>query len=252
MSLRPLFLIILFLFLVHSCVDTAKAESTPNITARAWLVADENGKMIEGSNTSEVRSIASITKLLTVMIVLDAAQDLDEGIKTTRYNSTISRHMLMDMALVRSDNTAAVLLCQHYPTGYNGCIQALNDKAQSLGMVDTHLDDPTGLDKHNVSTADDLLKLVQAASVYPIIVAAGNKDSVTLQTKKKRFLSFRNTNPMVGRGHGILVSKTGFINRAGGCIVMTLLTINGLRTVILLGSKNTHTRISEATFLSMK
>ena len=160
--------------------------------------------------------------------------------------------MLMDMALVRSDNTAAVLLCQHYPTGYNGCIQALNDKAQSLGMVDTHLDDPTGLDKHNVSTADDLLKLVQAASVYPIIVAAGNKDSVTLQTKKKRFLSFRNTNPMVGRGHGILVSKTGFINRAGGCIVMTLLTINGLRTVILLGSKNTHTRISEATFLSMK
>ena len=127
MSLRPLFLIILFLFLVHSCVDNAKAESTPNITARAWLVADENGKMIEGSNTSEVRSIASITKLLTVMIVLDAAQDLDEGIKTTRYNSTISRHMLMDMALVRSDNTAAVLLCQHYPTGYNGCIQALND-----------------------------------------------------------------------------------------------------------------------------
>ena len=157
----------------------------------------------------------------------------------------------MDMALVRSDNTAAVLLCQHYPSGYNGCIQALNDKAAGLGMTNTHLDDPTGLDKHNVSTADDLLKLVQAANVYPLIVEAGNKDSVTLQTKKRRTF-FKNTNPMVGRGHGILVSKTGFINRAGGCIVMTLLTINGFRTVILLGSKNTHTRISEATFLSLK
>ena len=238
---------LLIIFCLYRC---AGAEEVP-VTAKAWLVADENGRMIEGVNTTEVRSIASITKLLTVMVVLDAGQDLDEGIKTARYNSTISRHMLMDMALVRSDNTAAVLLCQHYPSGYNGCIQALNDKAAGLGMTNTHLDDPTGLDKHNVSTADDLLKLVQAANVYPLIVEAGNKDSVTLQTKKRRTF-FKNTNPMVGRGHGILVSKTGFINRAGGCIVMTLLTINGFRTVILLGSKNTHTRISEATFLSLK
>ena len=236
---------ILILFLVYKC---AGAET---VTAKSWLVADENGRMIEGVNTTEVRSIDSITKLLRVMVVLDAGQDLDEGIKTARYNSTISRHMLMDMALVRSDNTAAVLLCQHYPSGYNGCIQALNDKAAGLGMTNTHLDDPTGLDKHNVSTADDVLKLVQAANVYPRIVEAGNKDSVTLQTKKRRTF-FKNTNPMVGRGHGILVSKTGFINRAGGCIVMTLLTINGFRTVILLGSKNTRTRISEATFLSLK
>ena len=251
MSLRPLFLIMLFLFLIYSCVDNARAESAPKITAQAWLVADENGTRIEGLNTTEVRSIASITKLLTVMVVLDANQDLGEGIKTPRYKSTISRHMLMDMALIRSDNTAAVLLCQHFPSGYKGCIQALNDKAQTLGMTNTHLDDPTGLDKHNVSTADDLLKLVQAAVTYPLIVEAGNKDSVTLETKKRRTF-FKNTNPMVGRGHGIIVSKTGFINRAGGCIVMTLLTINGLRTVILLGSKNTHTRIAEATLLAMK
>ncbi len=238
---------LLILFAVYKC----GATEVP-VTARSWLVADENGKMIDGVNTTEVRSIASITKLLTVMIVLDANQDLDEGIKTARYNSVISRHMLMDMALVRSDNTAAAFLCQYYPSGYNGCIQALNDKAQSLGMFNTHFDDPTGLDKRNVSTADDLLKLVQAAAVYPLIVEAGNKDSVTLQTKKRKVLSFRNTNPMVGHGYGIIVSKTGFINRAGGCIVMSLLTINGLRTVILLGSRNTHTRIPEATLLSMK
>ena len=240
-------LAILLIFMVYKC---AGAEEVP-VTAKAWLVANESGTVIEGVNTTEVRSIASITKLLTAMIVLDASQDLDEGIKTARYRATISRQMLMDMALVRSDNTAATLLCQHYPSGYQGCIQALNDKAASLGMTDTHFEDPTGLDKRNVSTANDLLKLVQAATIYPLIVAAGNKDSVTLQVKK-RLTFFKNTNPMVGHGHGILVSKTGFINRAGGCIVMSLLTINGLRTVILLGSRNTHTRIPEAAFLSTK
>ena len=240
-------LAILLIFMVYKC---AGAEEVP-VTAKAWLVANESGTVIEGVNTTEVRSIASITKLLTAMIVLDASQDLDEGIKTARYRATISRQMLMDMALVRSDNTAATLLCQHYPSGYQGCIQALNDKAASLGMTDTHFEDPTGLDKRNVSTANDLLKLVQAATIYPLIVAAGNKDSVTLQVKK-RLTFFKNTNPMVGHGHGILVSKTGFINRAGGCIVMSLLTINGLRTVILLGSRNTNTRIPEAAFLSTK
>ena len=240
-------LAILLIFMVYKC---AGAEEVP-VTAKAWLVANESGTVIEGVNTTEVRSIASITKLLTAMIVLDASQDLDEGIKTARYRATISRQMLMDMALVRSDNTAATLLCQHYPSGYQGCIQALNDKAASLGMTDTHFEDPTGLDKRNVSTANDLLKLVQAATIYPLIVAAGNKDSVTLQIKK-RLTFFKNTNPLVGQGHGIIVSKTGFINRAGGCLVMSLLTINGLRTVILLGSRNTHTRIHEATFLSMK
>lgn len=241
-------LAILLIFMVYKC---AGAEEVP-VTAKAWLVANESGTVIEGVNTTAIRSIASITKLLTAMIVLDASQDLDEGIKTARYRATISRQMLMDMALVRSDNTAATLLCLHYPSGYKGCIQALNDKAASLGMTDTHFEDPTGLDKRNVSTANDLLKLVQAAGVYPLIVEAGNKDSVSLQTKKLRTLFFRNTNPLVGQGHGILVSKTGFINRAGGCIVMSLLTINGLRTVILLGSRNTHTRIPEAAFLSTK
>lgn len=239
---------ILILFCLYKC---AGAEEVP-VTAKAWLVANESGTVIEGVNTTEVRSIASITKLLTAMIVLDASQDLDEGIKTARYRATISRQMLMDMALVRSDNTAATLLCLHYPSGYKGCIQALNDKAASLGMTDTHFEDPTGLDKRNVSTANDLLKLVQAAGVYPLIVEAGNKDLVSLKTKKLRTLFFKNTNPLVGQGYGILVSKTGFINRAGGCIVMSLLTVNGLRTVILLGSRNTHTRIPEAAFLSTK
>lgn len=219
------------------------------VTAKAWLVADDTGQLIDGVNTGAVRPIASITKLLTVMVVLDSNQDLDESIKVRRYHTAASRQMLMLMALVRSDNAAADTLCQRYPTGYDGCIRALNDKAASLGMTSTVLRDPTGLNRKNVSTAEDLVKLVQAAGTYSLIAAAGNIEQVWLKTKRTEVM-FRNTNPLVGQGHGILVSKTGFINQAGGCLVMQMLTINGLRTIILLGSKNTLTRAPEALMLA--
>lgn len=237
-----LFLLFLFLF------GSAHADG---ITAKSWLVADDSGVVLEGVNTNAIRSIASITKLLTVMVVLDAEQDLDELIKTPRYRANISRRMLMDMALVRSDNTAADSLCRHYSTGYSSCIRALNEKAAHLGMMDTRFYDPTGLNKKNVSTAEDLVKLVLAAAAYPLIVDAGSKGMVTLQTKRGSFI-FRNTNPLVGQGYSILVSKTGFINRAGGCLVVRMLTMNGIRTIIILGSRNTHTRAPEAMTLLAK
>ena len=233
-----------FLFLF----GTAHAEE---VTARSWVVADAAGVVIDSLNSSTVRSIASITKLLTVMVVLDANQDLDERIKTPRYRTTIPRGTLMDMALVRSDNAAADLLCQRYPTGYSGCVRAMNEKAVQLGMTDTRFFDPTGLNKKNVSTAVDLIKLVAAAGSYPLIVEAGSKDTVSVQANKRQ-IDFKTTNPLVGQDSGIIVSKTGFINRAGGCLVMMLNTVNGIRTVILLGSKNTHTRAPEALFLATK
>ena len=249
MSLRPLFLVILFLFLVHSCVD-AKSENLPNVTAHSWLVADTNGHVIEGFNTENVRSIASITKLITVMTVLDAGQSLDEVIKTKMYKN-ITRQTLIDLALVKSDNAASMILCQQYPGGYDECIHMMNRKTQELGMLDTRVYDPTGLNYENVSTANDLLKLVQAASKYPTIVEASSKDRVTLIKKNKR-TEMRNTNYLVGHGYDFIVTKTGFINKSGGCIVFMLNTMGGVRTVVLLGSKNTRTRIPEATFISTK
>jgi D-alanyl-D-alanine endopeptidase (penicillin-binding protein 7) len=118
-------------------------------------------------------------------------------------------------------------------------------------MTNSVFTDPTGRMHTNVSTAHDLIKLVFAASTYPLIVEASNMDAVRWNISKKKNIEFRNTNSLVGHGYKFLVSKTGFINKAGGCIVMMIDTANGIRTVVLLGSKNTKTRIPEAKMLSM-
>jgi D-alanyl-D-alanine endopeptidase (penicillin-binding protein 7) len=234
---------------VLSLFGTAYAD--PNLTAQAWLVADSNGKILEGSNMTEVRSIASITKLMTAMVVIDSGQSLSEIIPKKLYNKQLTRETLIDLAIVKSDNNAAKLLCDYYPGGYNNCIEAMNAKAMSLQMNNSMFTDPTGRMHTNVSTAHDLIKLVFAASTYPLIVEASNMDAVRWSIGKKKIAEFKNTNTLVGHGYKFLVSKTGFINKAGGCIVMMMDTKNGIRTVVLLGSKNTTTRIPEAKMLSM-
>ena len=221
------------------------------LTAHVWLVADSDGKILEGSNMSEVRSIASITKLMTAMVVLDSNQSLSEIIPKKLYNKQLTRQTILDLAIVKSDNNAAKMLCDYYPGGYKKCVEAMNNKANTLLMTNSVFTDPTGRMHTNVSTAEDLIKLVFAASTYPTIVDASNMDAVRWPLSKKKVAEFRNTNSLVGHGYKFLVSKTGFINKAGGCIVMMLDTVHGIRTVVLLGSKNTKTRIPEAQMLSM-
>jgi D-alanyl-D-alanine endopeptidase (penicillin-binding protein 7) len=241
---------VLITALFTSLVGNAKVQHEPVITAKSWLVADESGKIIDGINTTAVRSIASITKLMTVMIVMDANQPLDETIPTKLYNQEQTRQTLIDLAIVKSDNKAARLLCEYYPGGFSACIHAMNSKAYALEMPNTKFAEPTGLSVMNVSTAEDLIKMVQAASSYSTIVQASNKSLIVVPVKKSK-LVFHNTNPIVGL-QSFVVSKTGFINRSGGCIVMMLPTKNGIRTVVLLGSKNTHTRIPEARLISLR
>lgn len=233
------------------------------VTAKSWLVADADGKIIRGENTTAVRPVASISKLLTAMIVLDAKQNLDEKITYKTYRSKarhhkkekvnkshyLTRRELLNMTLVHSDNHAAGVLCSNYMAGTTDCISAMNFKVAKLGMMHTSMFDPTGLDNRNVSTAEDLIKLVQAARGYPEIVHASKQSRIEIKISKKWFF-FNNTNPMIGKDHRIVVSKTGFTNPAGGCIVMGLDTELGQRTVVVLGSKNTKTRIPEAEFIS--
>jgi D-alanyl-D-alanine endopeptidase (penicillin-binding protein 7) len=232
-------LVILFGLLVSSY---SYAFSWTNVTAKSWLVADETGKIIQSENPDQVRSIASISKLMTVMVVLDQHQPLDE--KIGKY----TRQQLIDLALVHSDNRASLDLCKHYPTGALECIRAMNIKAHYLGMPNTKFVEASGLSVFNVSTATELIKLVQAASRYSEIVQAADTSEVKIKIRKK-WLVFRNTNPIIGKKHKFIVSKTGYINASGGCIVMMLDTDIGKRTVIVLGSKNTHTRIPEAEFI---
>ena len=240
------------IFIILACLlsFSANAQTVP-LTAQAWLVADSNGRILEGSNMTEIRSIASITKLMTAMVVLDSGQSLTEIIPKKLYNKQLTRQTLIDLAIVKSDNNAAKMLCDYYPGGFKACIDAMNTKAILLQMNDSVFTDPTGRYHTNVSTAEDLIKLVFAASNYPLIVEASNMDAVRWPLSKKKTAEFRNTNSLVRDGHKFVVSKTGFINKAGGCIVMMLDTANGIRTVVLLGSKNTKTRIPEAKMLSM-
>lgn len=226
------------------------ATAEPKLTAQAWLVADGNGLILEGSHTTEVRSIASITKLMTSIVVLDSGQSLTETIPKKLYNRKFTRQELLNLAIIKSDNNAAKMLCEYYPGGMSRCIQAMNNKANELKMYSSKFTDPTGLYNTNVSTAEDLVKLVMAAKNYHTITSASNTATVRWQVNKKRYAIFRNTNNLVGKGVDFIVSKTGWITASGGCIVMMLRNEHGIRTVILLGSKNTKTRIPEAYLVS--
>jgi D-alanyl-D-alanine endopeptidase (penicillin-binding protein 7) len=220
------------------------------VTAQAWLVADDKGNILQGVHTTDVRAIASITKLMTSIVVLDSGQSLSETIPKKLYNRRFTRQELLNLAIVKSDNNAARTLCEYYPGGISRCVQAMNLKAAQLNMKQTVFTDPTGLYDTNVSTAEDLVKLVMAAKNYPTITNASNTSTIQWQITKKTRAIYHNTNNLVGKGVDFIVSKTGWITASGGCIVMMLRNEHGVRTVILLGSKNTKTRIPEAYLIS--
>ena len=235
----------IFLLLAFFLSQLSYAASPVKITATSWLVADSTGSIIDGENTNQVRSIASISKLVTAMVVLDAKQDLNEKV------DSYTRGQLLQLALVKSDNSAAQKLCDYYPGGANKCVYAMNLKMRGMGLEETKFAEPTGLSVFNVSTARELIKLVQEAQQYPEIVEASKSSQVKVKIRKK-WLVFNNTNPIIGKRHSFIVSKTGYIRASGGCIVMMLDTDIGRRIVVVLGSKNTHTRIPEAEFIATK
>ena len=238
--------LLFFLLAIYACATFAQT----NLTAQAWLIADDTGTILEGVHTTDIRSIASITKLMTSIVVLDSGQSLTETIPKKLYNRKFTRQELFNLAIVRSDNNAARMLCEYYPGGVKKCVEAMNAKASTLGMSSSRFTDPTGLLNTNVSTAEDLVKLVMAAKNYPTITSASNTSTIQWQINKKKSAIFHNTNRLVGTGVDFIVSKTGWITASGGCIVMMLPGEQGVRTVVLLGSKNTHTRIPEAYMLS--
>ena len=232
------------LLLFTSSVEAQKTNTANkkrfSISAKSWVVADVNGKIIKGANTNDLRSIASITKLMTAMVVIDANQNLDEKI------NDISRRQHLRLALIRSNNHSSDLLCENYPGGYEACVDAMNAKARSLKMRDTSFVDASGLDDDNVSTSSSLIKLVLAAQAYPLIVKSSQTPHMRIKLDEGYF-SYKNTNPLVNKK--FIVSKTGYIRAAGGCIALLMDTNKGKRVVVILGSKNTHTRIPEVRHL---
>ena len=219
--------LLLSLSLVLSVLCNTLPVSAKEITAESWLISD-NGNITSSKNSKEVRSIASITKLVTVMVFLDM-----NPYPSQKHKELIRR------SLISSDNKASKTLCDDFIGGHSDCIFMMNLKASQLGLKNTRFIEPTGLSIFNVSTAEELVKIVEEASKYPLIVESSNTKSLKI---KKRV--YTNTNPHVNM-YNVMVSKTGYIRMSGGCIVMMIKTHDGLKTAILLGSKNTHTRIRE-------
>jgi len=212
-----------------------------SLTAHSWLVADGDGKIIQNEKEQEQRSIASITKIMTAMVIIDAGQNPKQMI------GNFTREQHIQLALVASSNESAIALCNNYPGGKPKCIKDMNAKAIALNMPNTKFVEASGLSPMNISTALDLLKLVFEASHYPEIIRASQTPVLNIQIGNK-VLSYRNTNPAIGQRYNFIVSKTGSTNAAGSCIVVMIDTDIGRRIVILLGAK-AGKRLPEAEYI---
>jgi len=226
------------------------------------LIFDEQSQLpIYVKNSRSVAPIASITKLMTAMVVLDAMLPLDEEVsvetadldrlKGTRsrlqVGMTFTRNELLKLALMASENRAASALARSYPGGKQALVAAMNAKASVLGMENTRFLDPTGLNTGNVSTAQDLVKMVSAARNYPLIHRYTTSASHSVDGFGGREMRFSNTNPLVRNvSWDIGVSKTGYISEAGLCLVMEATIDQRPVIIVLLDSWGKHTRVGDA------
>ena len=203
--------------------------------------------------------IASITKLMTALVVLDAGQPMDEMIELTTADrrlerssasrlaigSKISRGDLLHLALMSSENRAAHAVARAYPGGLPACIKAMNAKARALGMKTARFTDPTGLSSGNVSSASDLAKLVAAAAADPTIRTYSTSTSHTVAIGRK-LLEFRNTNSLVNKADwDVMVQKTGYTSDAGQCLVMKTVIRERPVLIVLLNSFGKYTRVAD-------
>jgi D-alanyl-D-alanine endopeptidase (penicillin-binding protein 7) len=233
-------------FLIAILIASSPLHSA-NILAKSWLIADENGVVLESENINIQQPIASITKLMTVMVVLDSAPNLRQPIDKKFRGLTVNKEQLINLAVIKSDNKAAQMLCELYHRGYKSCIEDMNQKAEMLGMQDTRFADSSGLDNRNVSTPRDLIRLLLAAERYPEIVNASNQAVGELvKKKKKKFVvwKYTNTNPLVAK-YNVIVSKTGYVRASGGCLVMSAYVKGQKKLFVVLNSKTTRTRIRD-------
>ena len=231
-------------------------------SANALVIDAAADRQLYAKAADEVTPIASVTKLMTAMVVLDAQQPLDETIAVDmgdfdylkgshsrlRMGSALPRREMLRLALMSSENRAASSLARHYPGGTSAFVAAMNFKAASLGMSHTHYADPTGLSALNVSTANDLAKLVQAAAEYPLIRDFTTTPSHFVEVPTTgQTLGFNNSNALVkSQAWDIQLQKTGYIREAGKCVVMLVNIASKPFVIVLLDSLGKYTRIADA------
>jgi D-alanyl-D-alanine endopeptidase (penicillin-binding protein 7) len=235
----------------------------PELASGSAMVMDmQNHQVIYARNPDKQVPIASITKLMTAMVTLDAHLPMEEMLSVdisqtpemkgvysrVRLNSEISRKEMLLLALMSSENRAAASLAHHYPGGYDAFIKAMNAKAKALGMTHTHYVEPTGLSIDNVSTARDLTTLLIATKKYPLIGQLSTTTENTVAFKSPDYsLPFRNTNHLIYNPKwNIELTKTGFTNQAGHCLAMRTLIGNRAVSLVVLDAFGKYTHFADA------
>ena len=230
------------------------------VNARHMLVIDDSGRVLMAKDADTVVPIASLTKLMTAMVVLDAKQDMNEEIRIddadvdrlkhsrsrVRVGATMSREAALELALISSENRAASALARHFPGGLPAYEAAVAAKIRALGLSHTALADPTGLSPHNTSTAAEVARIAAAAARYPVIARISSDKSSEVEVNG-RPRELRNTNHLVGaKGWDIRLSKTGYTEEAGRCLAMRMKSGGQTITVVLLDADGSAQRLRDA------
>ena len=260
---------------LYTCTITSSLVLIPvnshadTINSKAYAVFDiSNNKLIDCKNEKQRLPIASITKLMTAMVTLDNNPDLEEIITITQddvdtllhttsrlsVGTQLTRREALNLALMSSENRAASALARHYPGGKKAFIRAMNTKARKIQMKSAQFFDSTGLDARNQATAKDLIQLVNHSKNYSLIHMFTTTDAKDF-TFNNKDLHYVNTNPLIRLNNpnwNIELSKTGYTQKAGKCIVL-LSEINGKKYIIsLLGSKSKESRLQDLATLKEK
>jgi len=237
--------------------------STLSYSQGSYALYDyDNGNYQVANNLEPIRSIASITKLFTAIVVLRSGAEMDEKVKVQGKSNgrfpkgtMVSRTDLMKAMLISSDNLAAETLANTYPGGFATYLHDANEYVKGMGMVNTELVDASGLLAGNVSTVPELVHFLGIIRHNPHIRAIANEKYATLlipKGKKNIKINLHNTNPTLFKFDNILISKTGFTNAAGRCVVMLVEKEQHLYAVVILGQKNVQVRSNIATDLITK
>jgi D-alanyl-D-alanine endopeptidase (penicillin-binding protein 7) len=256
-----------WLFVAAALLFTSSTWSQPlpsgklQIKSASVVVMDEeNAAVLYSKQAQKVMPIASVTKLMTALVVLEDQQPLDETVTILQVDrdktkgsasrltvgTKLTRGELLHLALMSSENRAAQAVCRAYTGGLPACLKAMNAKARELGMKNSRFMDPTGLSSGNVATASDLVKLVIAASHEPMIQKYSTSEKLTVQVGRQ-LLQFRNTNSLTAKDDwDISVQKTGFTQEAGQCLVMRATIEKRPTVIVLLNSFGKLTRVADA------
>ena len=263
-NLRMLFSLFLLLSAQVIASDlNVKIKKTAHLASVSAIAIDlKTGSTLLEKNKNLIMPIASLTKLMTAVVILDAKLSLKEKIRFAkkdreainhyfsriRVDSELSRGDTLRIALMSSENLAAAALARTYPGGTSSFVKAMNQKAKVLGMKHTHYVNATGLSEKNTSTASDLAKLVRAAANYPLLRKYTTTQTYTARFKKPRYvLGYTNTNALIRAGHkDVLLSKTGYLDEAGRCLIMLRRIANKQVVMVFLDSFGKRSPIGDA------